>query len=468
MKPISTLMFTATPLLSAAIGFVTVPLMTWHMSAEVIAQFGLFQYASTAFLIIVTCGLDQAFLRELGSQRMPSGLLRNALLPSLGNIFLLSILMLIWSRSDKAFDIFGSNAPWLISLLVINVFFLLLHRFGAQQTRMRENGGLVFFLAELMSRAPLIIFFGILIIKPYEGLEIIPFIAVAIGVSLSAMVLIGANLKTWIGIFSNSSQSPKSTVELYKFGLPLALAGLLYWGIGNTGAYVTQLFHGKEMTARLVVAISIANIATIGQSMFSLVWLPIVYRKLDNGLLPEDVSRISRIVCLGAALFFIAITFSLHFVQIYLGGQYRDVAQLATALCVLPILYTISEVTFVGLMVIRKAGAALIATAIGFIGSILANSLLTPTLGASGAVTAVPIAAIFFLVGRTEMAAKYWLTFSRKNMYFGASSIMLAGLTAPWLPVAWGPVSFIFLLPYLWSERRLAFELITLKQRVFT
>jgi len=438
--------------------------MTWQMPPAVIAQFGLFQYSSSAFLIIVTCGLDQAFIRELASQRVPSGLLRNALIPCLCTMVILSILILIWSRSDKAVDIFGSNTPVLIFLLIINVFFLILNRFGGQQTRMRENGGLAFFFAEFMLRMPLILFLGILIIKPAINIGYLPFIAITIGTSLSAIVLISANFKTWIGLFSISSHSSKSTLDLFKFGLPLAIAGLLYWGIGNTGAYVTQIFHGTDVAARLVVAISIANIATIVQAMFSLVWLPIVYRKIDNGLLPEDVSKTARAVCLAAAILFILIIFSLHFMQIFLGEKYRDIAQIATALCVLPILYTISEVTFIGLMVIRKAGAALLATAIGFAGSILGNSILTPTLGASGAATAVSIAAMFFLVGRTEMAAKYWFPFARKNMYLGASSIMFVGLIAPWLPVSWGPASLIIMIPYLWIERRLAFKIVSLNQ----
>jgi O-antigen/teichoic acid export membrane protein len=436
--------------------------MTWHMPPEVIAQFGLFQYASTAFLIIVTCGLDQAFLRELATQRVPSGLLRNSLLPSLGMMFILSTLIFIWARSDNATDIFGRNAQWLISLLLINVFFLILHRFGGQQTRMKENGGLAYFLAEIVLRFPLIIFLCILIIEPYEGVESIPFVAVVTGAALSAMVLIASNYKTWAGIFTNPTESSKSIVDLYKFGIPLALAGLLYWGIGNTGVFLTQKFHATEVTARLVVATSIANIATIVQAIFSLVWLPIVYRKIDNGLLPEEVSRIGRAICFVATLFFIGVVFALYFVQLFLGGQYRDIAQLATALCVLPILYTISEVTFVGLMMIRKSGAALFATAIGLSGSILANALLTPNLGASGAVTAVAIAAMLFLVGRTEMSAKYWFSFDRRNIYFGASSIMLAGIITTWLPTSLGPISLVILIPYLWIERRLGLELVKL------
>lgn len=455
MKPISKLLFAATPLLSAAIGFFTVPLLTWSMPPQVIAQFGLFQYASSAFLIIVTCGFDQAFLRELAGQSDPTGLLRKALLPCLALLGIFSVFALWWSSNAQAVNIFGQDAYWLIPLLVAVVIFLTLHRFGTQQTRMNPSGGLAFFMSELALRSPLIILLLILAINPKEGLEHMPFVAVAIGAVLSSVVIIAANIKTWKGLTSRSNCNSKiKSLELFKFGFPLALASIFYWGISNTGPYITQALHGSEDTAILIVAISIANIAVIGQSMFSLLWLPVVYKKMETGLSAEDIELAARRVCAGSVIFFISVMIIIYILQNFLGSNYRNIAPIATVLCVLPILYTISEVTFVGLMQIRKTGVALIATTLALIFSIIANSVLIPLFGIIGAASATSIAAFGFLMCRTELSCKFWRPIKRRIIYFGSVSILIAGLSAPWFPANVGPVAALILIPYLYFERK--------------
>lgn len=461
MKTMSQLLFAATPLLSAAIGFFTVPLLTWSMPPQVIAKFGLFQYASSAFLIIVTCGFDQAFLRELGGQREPSALLRKALLPCLVILGIFGSIALWWSRSIEAVNLFGLDASWIIPLIVVAVSFLTLQRFGVQQTRMDPNGGLAFFLAELALRSPLIVLLVIITIYPNQGLEQTPFIMVVFGAIFSSILIIGMNLKTWKGLFYKSNIDINS-LQLFKFGMPLALSGILYWGLSNTSPYVIQALHGNEVTAKLVVAISIGNIATVGQSMFSLFWLPVVYKKMNSELLPKEIEKTASMVCAGAAVFFIAIVVALHILQNLLGSNYRDIAPLSTALCVLPLLYTISEVTFVGLMLVRKSGATLIATALALTVSLIANIILVPSYAAQGASAATCISAFAFLLFRTEMSCKYWKSIKRGGIYFGSLSIMLSGLVAPWMPGSWGPVNLLILIPYLWLEREIIVNLTAL------
>jgi O-antigen/teichoic acid export membrane protein len=460
VKSRSSFFFAATPLLSAAIGFFTVPLLTWSMPAQTIAQFGLFQYTCTACLIIATCGFDQAFMRELAGNQNPSKLLRSALIPSLAILTILIIAMLLILTNSKVEKLFGEDADWLIPLLIISVSSMTLQKFGAQQTRMSPRGGGAYFLAELAFRLPLIVMLILTIIYQKKELEHTPFVALTVGSILSATVMIGFNLKTWIGIFARTGDSSIiSSLDLFKFGLPLAFAGIIYWGMVNMGTYLTQALHGNQDTAKLVVAISFANIAIIGQNMFSLFWLPMVYKKMEIGLSPRDLENIARKVCAGAAIFFIITVIILHVLQNFLGINYRSVAKISSAICVIPILYTISEVTFVGLMQNRKTEAALIATVMALLVSVISNSILVPFFGASGAASASCISAFAFLLFRTEMSCKYWKKIDRKKIYAGSISMAMSGLISPWIPDSFGPLGLLILIPYLRMEREIIKEI---------
>jgi O-antigen/teichoic acid export membrane protein len=144
---------------------------------------------------------------------------------------------------------------------------------------------------------------------------------------------------------------------------------------------------------------------------------------------------------------------ALHGAQYLLGERYRDIAPQAAALCVLPVMFCISEVTMIGLMVKRRATMALSATAVGLATSALANIVLTIPLSGTGACMALTLAAFAFLSARTEFAARVWQPIRRRKVYFGATLITTAGLVAPLFPSAAGPIPLLILLPFFLRER---------------
>jgi len=459
-KPPNLVLFAAAPLLSAGLAFVMVPLMTWTMPVTTIASFGLFQYASTVLLIIVTLGLDQAFLRAISGSQAPSVLLLTCLIPSIAMLFLVGAVAWAISGTSLAANIFGADAEWVLPMLFINVFLLTIHRFGAQQTRMDKKGGAPYLLAELLLRIPLLTLLCFLAVQQAVAPPQWLYLSIIFGAALAGTVHIVFNQKTWIGMsVAKPIGGEQSTSQLLAFGLPLAVAGSIYWAMANIGVYLTQWLHGPTAAAQFVVAVSIANVATIGQAMFSLLWLPVIYPRMDTELTANFIGETAERVCVGAAFFYGITVAVVHGVQYLLGPSFRDVGSLAAAVCVLPVLYTVSEVTFVGLMVKRNSGLALLATSLGLLAAIAANALLTSSLGASGAASAISISALAFFFARSELAARAWQPIPRFRVYFGAVSIAAAGAAAPLLPQTASLATLLVLMPYLWLEKGVAFKL---------
>jgi O-antigen/teichoic acid export membrane protein len=460
-EPPSPVLFAVAPLASAALAFVMVPLMTWTMPVTTITSFGLFQYASAVLLIIVTLGLDQAFLRAISGSQAPSVLLRTCLIPSIAMMFLVGIITWAISGTSRAANIFGKDSEWVLPMLCINVFLLMMHRFGAQQTRMDQKGGAPYLLAELLLRIPLLTLLCFLALQQVVAPPQWLYLAMIFGAALAATVHIVFNQKTWIGMsITKPTGGEQSTTQLLAFGAPLAVAGSVYWAMANIGVYLTQWLHGPAVAAQLVVAVSIANVATIGQAMFSVLWLPLIYRRMDAELTADFIGDTAERVCVGAAYFYGGTFALVHGVQYLLGPSFRDVGSLVAAVCVLPVLYTVSEVTFIGLMVKRNSGLALLATCFGLVTAIAANAILTSDLGAAGAASAVSISALAFFFARSELAIRAWQPIARFRVYFGAASIAAAGAAAPLLPQPASLATLLLLMPYLWFERRMAFTLI--------
>jgi O-antigen/teichoic acid export membrane protein len=455
MKLTQAMLFSAAPIMTAVFGFFTIPLMTWTMPASIISEFGLFQYTSSILLIIVTFGMEQAFLRELPVCNQPSLLLRRCLVLPI-TILVLGIFLTIFVFCN--FNVFpqsySGDGIWLFFICLTNVACLTIYKFGAQETRLDENGGGAYLLAEFFLRFPPFLFLIVLFSGFLLSYKQSIFILYIIGSGLAATVLVFRNRETWLGLFHIKEILNKPLlIELTKFSIPLAFSGVMYSMITSFGVYLTRWVYGEIYTSKLVVAISLSNIAVIGQAIFSLLWAPIMYKTMDSSPESKRIGILAEKTCVGAALIYSVVVCIIHLVQHLLNENFQGIAPLSSAFCVLPALYSVSEVTFFGLMLKRKSLSSMLATAIGFIATIVANILFVPILKDAGVSVAVALASFFFFAARTEFSCKYWEQFSRVKLYFGAASIMLSGVIGALTPPFLGPLNLIVIVPYLWFER---------------
>lgn len=455
----SSVYFSASPVVSAALGLLTVPLMTWTLPDQVIAEFGLFQYASTVLLLFVTCGMDQAFLRELSACNAPGALLRKCMVPCVA-MLAITILGIIFSsfwaeKCGAACNI----SSWIVILLFINVGLMVVQRFSAQKARISEQGG-AYLIAETALKLPLaMVLLGSFLMSAYIPSEW-PILLLVSGTVIGTSVLVVRNKTLWHTLIIQQTDKTVPTLkQLVEFGFPLALASVMFWALTSFGSYLTQILHGPAETARLVVATSLSNVSAIGQAMFSLLWLPVIYRKLDEGVTPEYICKIARIVTLGSVLGFAIVVCIIFIAQHLLGEKFRNIAPIATAISVLPLLYIISEVTFVGLLMKRKSFLSMLATLSALSVSLLLNILLVPDLAAIGGAISIAVSAFVFLIARTEFSGRAWYSLKRKYIYIGAGSISFSGVISALLPENWVPIVILFLLPYIYCERKLFKEI---------
>ena len=86
--------FSLGPIGSAALGLITLPIVTWFFSTEDIGRLTMLQVSISFTLLLFTLGLDQAFVREYHEVGDKSPLLKATILP--GFVVLVAVLILLF------------------------------------------------------------------------------------------------------------------------------------------------------------------------------------------------------------------------------------------------------------------------------------------------------------------------------------------------------------------------------------
>ena len=202
---------------------------------------------------------------------------------------------------------------------------------------------------------------------------------------------------------------------------------------------------------------SFAGVATIFQSIFSVVWAPIVYKWVAEGTDLTRVDGIARqalaVVC---GIFVVCGLFS-WLTDYVLPAEYINVKYLVLCAIVHPLLYTLSEITCVGIGVSRRTMLTVWVTLAALCTNVLLNLWLVPAHGAAGAVMANAVAFVVFFVFRTEASARVWRKFPRVRLYIFVSLAVIFSLAtvalAPTLPFHYALVWLALLPVVAWCFR---------------
>jgi O-antigen/teichoic acid export membrane protein len=122
-----------------------------------------------------------------------------------------------------------------------------------------------------------------------------------------------------------------------------------------------------------------------------------------------------------------------------------------------PLLYTLSEITSVGIGITRRTVLTIWVTMAALCANVLLSLWLVPMHGAAGAVVANAVAYLVFFVARTETSANVWRQFARARLYvFTSLGVAFAVVTVslgPTLPFHYALLWFAFTPVVCWCFR---------------
>jgi len=417
--------FAVGPVGAGLLSLVSLPVMTWIFPPDMIGKLSMLQVATSLCTLLCCLGLDQAYVREYHESPDRSALLLNAVAPGLGVLTVVLAGVTIFSPTMLPIIMFNERDTRLGLVVVVCLVAVYLSRFLSLILRM-QNRGFAYSMSQLLSKLLLL-----LIILGYAWFS----------TSRNFMMLLGAQAGAFVftfGVFTWNTRGDwwpalhakferAQIVQLLQFGGPLVFAGLASWGLAAMDRVFLRSMSVYSELAVYSVAASMAAAVTIIAGIFNTIWSPMVYRWIADKV---DMHRIDLIGSQMSLLLFMLVCLAggcSWALKYLIPATYEQVPYLLVGCMVSPLLYTLSEVTGIGIALSRKTLFSMLASLGAALLNILLCYFLIAPLGATGAMIATACSFFLFFVLRTEFSAALWRKTNRANHYaYAGCSVVLA------------------------------------------
>lgn len=414
MKKSSLGWFTLGSLASSSLSFISIPIIAWTFVNADIGKVALLISVTGLLNILFTLGLDQSYTREFHESDDQGALLLTSAAPGLILFALAAALLLAVRPTWLSWVLFGEHSLTLSLFVVGYLFVTLLSRFLSLSHRMREDGKR-YALSFLFAKLTFVALICLASAKSSRGLfELL--VAHGASVTVGLLYLVATTRSLWSRM--RPSQIDWQLLRrMMEFGLPMATSGLLFWGLEGVDKFMLRSSSSFSALGVYSIALSISAMANVATSMFTTIWVPVVYRWVAG---KEDLSRIDNVTrhTLAGAVFLIGATgASSWLLEFALPEQHRVVQHLIAACMLWPLLYALSETTGLGIAVTRSSRLGFAAAALSLAVNVGLNLVLLPHFGANGAAASLAISIWVFMALRTEISHRIWRPVPRLGLY---------------------------------------------------
>jgi Membrane protein involved in the export of O-antigen and teichoic acid len=409
MKIIKTfLSFSIGTWIGAAIGIITIPLLTHFFSPEDMGKASMFQLALNILMLFTLFGIDQAFIRFFYEEKTEKLLSKCLALTSI--VYACLMVLLYAFRHHISLYLFDEYVPEMIHLLAVTTIINVLNSYAVSIVRM-EQKGLLYSIIQICLRLFELIFIGLLLLLMTRDYSIMVY-AKTITLLVVTLYAIYATKNIWGKIEAKPGPSVYSYKDIFNFSYPLALTALITWALQSIDKLALKEWSTLTELGIYTAAFKIVLVLQIVQTSFTTYWIPLSYERFNtnqndetNRLFFSKVSQgISFVMLLGGVLLIMC----KDLVALILGAEYASAVSMIPFLVFMPILYTISETTTIGLNFHKKVKVILLISVLTLITAIIGNYWLVPAYNGIGAAMSIGISSIVFFVLRTHFSLKYF------------------------------------------------------------
>jgi len=365
----------------------------------------MFTLAYTIVIQIVLFGSDQSFVRffnEYEEKKRPN-LLWNSILPSILIWGVLSIgLICCWKWVSNW--LIEEQQILIVVLLCINLLLNLFYRYATLVIRMQKKG---IFLSLLQIIASIV---NVVVIIAYSKLVAGTFYAIIwAGICASLIVLLISVIKErkfWLTRLSISKIQLKTILQYGLPFLPVCLMSVFFDGMDKM---FLRHFVGFEEIGLYNAAFKVVSALTIIQISFSMFWVPISYEHYEKN--PEDKTLYERafkyilFILTFCGLGLIAMK---DIIVLLFNKAYIESASIMPFLIFIPIMYTLSEITYLGINFTKKTYWHIVVFAILLVLCLLFNYIFVLWLGVKGVAIAIALSYTVYFFLRTYASIRLY------------------------------------------------------------
>lgn len=405
------------------IALITTPIITRFLSPEEFGIFSLFIVVLNLFLLISLFGIDQSYVRfyyELNEVERIQVLRKGITFAIIVSVIGAVILFFLGEKSTEL--IFGTDEVIIMIYFVLGVLVSIINRYVVLLIRMEQQANLFSTLQIVQKTIDflfLITIFSVTFIElPNHHIPIISYISAMLVITIIGIV---KNSLIWKRVFFLKKGEPKSeavsSFTLFKYGAPLGVTLLLTWTFQYIDRIMLKELSSFEELGIYAAAFKLIAILSIVQVSFTNFWVPLSNQKFNDD--PKNKEFFSKIynvlfivmLCLGFVMIFIKDLF-----KIFFGPEFEEAVNLIPTLLLVPIMYTLSEITVVGINFMKRPQYHILISVIVCIINVIGNFLLIPEFGAKGASISTGLSYVVFFIMRSYMGMKFY-SFKIFNIY---------------------------------------------------
>lgn len=401
------------------IGLFTTMIITRILSPEDFGKFSMFTLATSVCMIFVIFGTDQAFVRFYYEEKEENRgeLLYNCFKTPVGVALVTSFVILLFYKPISVF-LFEEEKFEIMLMLVFLIVIQAIYRYAVLVIRMQQKGHL-FSLLEILNRLFQFVFIILLYFLLGASYEIVIYSTVITYIILTVVSIIYER-EFWDYKNISSKKLKHSKVEILKYSYPLVLTTLITWLFQSIDKVALRHWSDFQELGLYAAAFKIVALLSVVQIGFSTFWTPVCYERFEKN--PHDknfYARMSKIVAI--SMFLIAIiTISFKDIIILLLGEgYGEAANIMPFLVFMPLMYTLSETTVIGINFYKKPKWHILIAVVSCVTNVIGNFYLVPLYGAIGAAISTAFSYVVFFSMRTSISLKYYkVNYGLKRAYF--------------------------------------------------
>lgn len=434
------------------LGLGSTMIITRILPPDALGKASMFNLVLQVGMILTIFGTDQAFVRFFYEEEefKRGALLYNTLkIPFLTTIVML-IVVLTFYKPITSFLVGYPNFPIAI-WLALGIIGQLLHRYSQLVIRMQQKGNLYSILQMFLRifNISFILIFFYLIGSNFEILiwsKVITFFLLVI-----IAIYFGKdfwNLKNF-----KVSDVKHTQLEIFKYGSPYVLTLFITWLFESFDKIALRQWSTFEELGQYSAAMRLVALVVVLRTSFSTFWSPIAYEKFENEPDDKEFFR-SMSVLVSFVMFFVAIgsIAGKDIIVILLGKDYVYAATIMPFLVFMPVLYTISHTTVMGINFYKKTKFHIYIAIISCIVNITGNYILVPSYGALGASISTAISFVVFFTLRTQFSLKLFkVNYPLIKIYIMIGIVMIYSLYSVfnknfWLNILIGIIAALILM----------------------
>lgn len=390
------------------IGFITTVVSARLLTPEDFGKAAMFTLAINVCMIFIVFGTDQSFVRFFyeETEENRGGLLYNCLKAPV-IIMLVSMIILFAFYKKLSFFLFGESRFDIVLLLAVGIITQVIYRYSVLVIRMQKKGNL-FSLLGILNKAMLLGFTLLFFVLIKPGYEIIVYSTVFTFI-ITTVISIILEKKFWS--FKNLSVKnlKHSKKEIFHYSYPLVLTTLITWLFQSFDRIALRQWSDFHELGLFAAAFKIVALLNVIQVAFTTFWTPVCFEAFEKN--PNETKLFETVSKVVAFFMFILAILTIMFkgvIVVALGSKYANASLIMPFMVFMPIMYTLSETTVIGINFFKKPKWHILIAVTSCLSNIILNWILVPKYGALGAAISTASSYVVFFTLRTVISLKYY------------------------------------------------------------